>query len=259
VTSDPTGVVSDHSDPGLRQHGRAGDHLPSAWVVTRESIGDAPAAVVQSTAAVTQEGPLTVGRTGRLQLGVDVPDPGISRIALTITAEPDGWTIVNSARNGVVIHPWGLAPQRAAGRTRIRWPLVAIRVLGHEPTAHHWVLLECDAYLGEEGGPGGRRGTTLQATPPKPLTPAEAQAIAVVFGSALAWPPPAVPADPLQLKQAARILGISSSAVKLRLEGARAKAEALGLTRQVRVTDPDYVHVLTAAGYVTTPTERCAG
>ena len=35
---------------------------------------------------------------------------------------------------------------------------------------------------------------------------------------------------------------VSASAVKLRLEGARAKAELLGLDRQVGVTDPAYLH-----------------
>jgi hypothetical protein len=94
---------------------------------------------------------------------------------------------------------------------------VAVRVLGSDPDARHWVLLECDAYLDYGAGPVVGRGTTLQAAPPKPLTPAEAEAIAVVFESLVAWPPPALPADPLQLKQAGRVLGVTASAVKVRL------------------------------------------
>lgn len=163
---------------------------------------------------------------------------------------------MNTSRSGVVVQPWGLAPNRAASTTQLYWPLVAVRVLGSNADARHWVLLECDGYFDYGTGPVVGRGTTLQAEPPRPLTPAETEAIGVVFESALAWPPPTMPADPLQLKQAARILGVTASAVKVRLEGARAKAEALGLERQVRVTDPDYVHVLVAAGYLRPPPQR---
>ena len=42
--------------------------------------------------------------------------------------------------------------------------------------------------------------------------------------------------------------------MKVRLEGARTKAEGLGLERHVGVTDPAYLHVLVAAGYVSLPT-----
>jgi hypothetical protein len=228
-----------------------------AWITTRESPSDGSAQVRGSRAAVPPDVAITIGRDGRVLLGVDVPDAGISRIALTVTATAEGWSIVNSSRNGVVVHPWGLAPVRAGTSTQLRWPLVGVRVLGGEPGARHWVLLENDAYLRESTEPGHRRGTTVRATPPKALTPAERSALDVVFGSVLSWPPPSTPADPLQLKQAARVLGVSASAVKVRLEGARAKAEALGLERQVRVTDPDYLHVLVAAGYLPPPSERC--
>jgi hypothetical protein len=97
----------------------------------------------------------------------------------------------------------------------------------------------------------------LQADPPRPLTPAEQQAIATVFEAILAWPPPLIPGEPLQLKQAGRRLGITASAVKVRLEGARTKAELLGLDRSVGVTDPAYLHVLAAAGYIHPPSHRC--
>jgi hypothetical protein len=150
-----------------------------------------------------------------------------------------------------------LAAHRAARLTRLRWPLVAVRVLGADPDARHWVLFECDAYVGEVAGPVTGRGTTVAAPPPKPLTAAERQAIDAVFGPVLAWPPAAAPTEPRQLKQAARLLDISASAVKVRLEGARAKAEALGLELPVGVTDPPYIHVLAAAGYLPPPARRC--
>jgi hypothetical protein len=233
--------------------------VDAAWVVARESRADeAPAAARMSATMAAFDVPVTVGRDGQVALGVDLPDAGISRVALTVRATPDGWSITNTSRNGVVVHPWGLAPNRAGSTTRLRWPLVAVRVLGGDPEARHWVLLECDAFLGDRAGPGTGRGTTLRAAPPKPLTPGELEAISVVFGQhALAWPPPATPNEPLQLKQAARLLDITASAVKFRLEGARAKAEALGLERQVRVTEPEYVHVLVAAGYLQPPAHRC--
>jgi len=41
--------------------------------------------------------------------------------------------------------------------------------------------------------------------------------------------------------------------VKVRLEGVRAKAKMLGLEGQTGVTDPAYLHVLAAAGYLTPP------
>jgi hypothetical protein len=47
--------------------------------------------------------------------------------------------------------------------------------------------------------------------------------------------------------------------VKVRLEGVRAKAKMLGLEGQTGVTDPAYLHVLAAAGYLTPPAERCHG
>jgi hypothetical protein len=48
----------------------------------------------------------------------------------------------------------------------------------------------------------------------------------VVFAPDLAWPPG--PDEPHQLKQAAR-RRVSAYAVKVRLEGARTKAEGLGI------------------------------
>jgi len=92
---------------------------------------------------------------------------------------------------------------------------------------------------------------------PRPLTPAEKAALQAVFEPHLAWPPRVTPAEPLQLKQAARRLDITASAVKVRLEGARAKAELLGLERPAGVTDPAYLYVLVAAKYLRPPSNRC--
>jgi hypothetical protein len=43
---------------------------------------------------------------------------------------------------------------------------------------------------------------------------------------------------------------VSASAVQARLTEIRAKATALGLARQVPLSDPEYVYVLVRAGYL---------
>lgn len=229
--------------------------MNDTWITTRESSG----ARAPSTATITValDRPVTVGRTGEVSLGVGVPDSGISRIVATVTATGEGWTIHDTSRNGIIIHPWGLATIRATAATRLRWPLIGLRVLGAEPDARHWLLLECDRYPIDGTGSTRSASTTVHPDPPRPLTPAEREALDTVFESTLAWPPPLVPGDPLQLKQAGRKLGITPSAVKVRLEGARTKAEALGLEQQVGVTDPTYLHALVAAGYLHAPTATC--
>jgi hypothetical protein len=218
------------------------------YVVTRGSLADAPPTTSRTTAAL--DTPVTIGRRGEIPLGVDIPDEGISRVAVTVTATSLGWTITDTSRNGVIVSPWGLAPLRPTATLQLRWPLVAIRVLGTRADARHEVLLECAAYADPDPTPAP--GPTAGAPPPRPLTPAESAALAVVFEPNLAWPPDPA-GEPLQLKQAARRLGVSASAVKVRLEGARTKAEGLGLERRVGVTDPAYLHVLVAAGYVSLP------
>jgi hypothetical protein len=230
--------------------------MADAWITVREGApGSAP---VTTTTGVSIGQQVTAGRAGHIVVGVDVADSGISRVVATITATPQGWTVRDTSRNGVVVHPWGLAPLRATTDVRLHWPLIGLRVLGAELDTRHWLLLECDRYTVDASSPGLEVGPTLQADSPRPLTPAEQQALVTVFEATLAWPPPLIPAEPLQLKQASRRLGISASAVKVRLEGARAKAELLGLDRQVGVTDPAYLHVLAAAGYVQLPEHRCA-
>jgi hypothetical protein len=225
--------------------------VANAWILTRDSLPGT--ALPTARTAVSIDVPVTIGRNATVPLGVDIPDDGISRVALTVTATTEYWEITNTSRNGIVVSPWGLAPQRPTSAVRLRWPLVAIRVLGTRPHARHDVLLECHDYDDDRANVGTKRGPTAAATPPRPLTPAEAEALAVVFEPVLAWPPAEKAAEPLQLKQAARRLGLTPSAVKVRLEGARAKARLLGFDRQVGVTDPAYLHVLVAAGYLNVP------
>ena len=222
-------------------------------ITARESLRDRPPST--STVRVPLHRPVTAGRAGQVGLGVGVPDSGISRVVATVTATAEGWTIHDTSRNGIVIHPWGLATVRATAVNRLRWPLVGLRVLGAQPGARHWLLLECRHY--PVGGVGAARGatTTAQARPPRPLTGAEQEALSTVFEGFLAWPPPPTSLEPLPLTQAGRRLGVTASAVTLRLEGARAPAELLGLDQQVGVTDPTYLHLLVAAGYLDVPGE----
>lgn len=229
--------------------------MPQAWIITRSSVpGVAPAT---SCIAAPLDTGITIGRRAEVPLGVDVPDEGISRVALIITATADGWAITNRSRNGVIVTPWGLGTHRPTATLQLRWPLIAVRVLGTRLDARHEVLLECDEYYEARTRLISAPGLTAGATPPRPLTPAETAAIQVVFEPILAWPPLDSPTEPLQLKQAARRLDITASAVKVRLEGARAKAELLGLERPAGVTDPAYLHVLVAARYLSPPTQRC--
>ena len=222
------------------------------WIVTRESDGEA-VQPQQVGVRVRAGKPVVVGREGDLALGVRPEDGGVSRTALTITATARGWQIENSNRNGAVLHPWGLAVSLAPPHLVLDWPLIAVRVVGSDHARRHWVLLESHVPVGSDPPVLPRAGAaTARSDPPKPLTPAEREAIWTVFADVLAWPP-RVPAVPLQLKQAARRLGITESGVQLRLEGAQRKAVVLGLPRPVRLTEPDYVHVLVGAGYLGPP------
>ena len=165
--------------------------MADAWITVREGAPDT--APVTTTTGVSIGQQVTVGRAGHVVVGVDVPDSGISRIVATITAMPQGWTIKDTSRNGIIIHPWGLAPLRATTDVRLHWPLIGLRVLGAEPDARHWLLLECDRYAIDAADLKQAVGTTLQADPPRPLTPAEQQAVATVFEAILAWPPSLIP------------------------------------------------------------------
>lgn len=222
------------------------------WIVARES---GPGRSWHQAGALAPPGrAVVIGREGELPIGVVPEDGGVSRVALTVTATREGWRIDKSNRNGAVLHPWGLAPSLAPTHTVLDWPLIAVRVVGSDNAHQHWVLLESQTDPGADPpavvAPAGT--ATAHSVPPKPLTPAELEALWTVFVDVLAWPP-RLPALPLQLKQAARRLGITESGVQLRLEGAQKKALALGLPRAVRLTEPDYLYVLVGAGYLTPP------
>jgi hypothetical protein len=224
---------------------------PIAKVITAEQVdGYRPS---NSSHDVCLNDVLTLGRGGDIKIGVSVANTGISRVALSISPTSTGWKLTNTSRNGIMLHPWGLAPSRAGSTVQLRWPLIAVRVLSLEVSKRHWVLLECSQYREECAGSIATPGTTLSARRPKPLTDAETEALTTVFAGVTSWPPPLVPVEPLQLKQAAKHLGITASAVKFRLEGVRDKARALGLDHHASVTSPDYVHILVAAGYLLPP------
>src|SRR6266516_7942245 len=83
---------------------------------------------------------LVVGREGDLPVGVELPDTGVSRQALTITAAADGWHLVCTNSNRAALHPWGQAavwPERNK-TIRLRWPRVALRLIGSVIDAQHW-------------------------------------------------------------------------------------------------------------------------
>jgi hypothetical protein len=75
-------------------------------------------------------------------------------------------------------------------------------------------------------------------------------ALELVFADYLAWPPATSAPVPRQLKQVATRLGKSLSGVQDRLRSAQEKALRLGLPRATTLTNPDYFHVLVAAGYI---------
>jgi|SRR5882757_517249 len=226
------------------------------WVLVCES--DAAGSRVPLGQRVDFDQTLLVGREGQLPLGVEVYDAGISRTAVSATPTAEGWLIKMLNRNGAVVHPWGLAPYRAQSVQLLRWPLIGIRVAGAEPDLQHWVLLESDDDLiGADGtSTQGQPMLTRRGAPPPPLAPAELSALQVVFEDYLAWPPPTKPPMPRQLKQVATRLGKSLSGVQDRLRSAQEKALRLGLPRPTTLTQPDYFHVLVAAGYISPSTER---
>ena len=199
---------------------------------------------------------LLLGREGDLPIGVDVPDTGISRRALTVTAGPDGWQLVCTNSNGAVLHPWGQAAtwlERNKPLSR-RWPRIGIRVIGSAQDAQHWVLLEAGQYRTPVVGELHAASTNTQRpTPPGPLTSAQLDALTTVFAAHLAWPPVAGPL-PVKLEAAARKLRVTDGAIAQRLEGAQQRAYKLGSHRQVGVMDPEYLYVLVANGYLPPPT-----
>lgn len=204
---------------------------------------------------------VAAGREAELSVGLNPPDPGVSRRALTISLRHDGWVVKVSNANHVWMYPWGQRPAWLEAGTTVakRWPRIGLLVMGMSRGTHHWVLLESDDVVGEVNTASGKGPiplkvgiTALNASGPG-LTQAQLDAIQTVFGKHLQWPPVAAP-EPLLLDAAARRLGgIASNAVRLRLEAAGKRSEALGPDRQVSVTQPDYVFLLATAGYLPLP------
>ena len=226
-----------------------------AWVLARETSPSC--SLVPAAAPAVIGAPVTVGRLADVPLGVHLVDEGISRVAMTVTAGTGGWTIEIGNRNGAALRPWGLAPQRALATQVVRWPLVAVRIAGTRSDQQHWVLLENDAYGGDTEPPDSGPGETRLGNLPPPLAPAERAALHVAFRDFLAWPPPTTPPQAQQLKQVATRLGKSLSGVQDRLGSAMDKALRLGLPGPTTLTNPEYLHVLVAAGYVRPVTHRC--
>jgi hypothetical protein len=197
---------------------------------------------------------LLLGREGDVAVGVDVDDPGVSRRAAVVTATGDGWDLRVTNRNGAVLHPWGQAAVLARPREVLGWPLVGLRIRGADDALDHWVLLEAvDVPVAAAGAlHRGRGPTTAAARPAAPLTGAQLAAVRSVFAEFLAWPPVRSP-QAAPLRRTARALGISEAGVKDRLQHARRRAVALGLSGPDSVVDPGYVHVLVRAGLLPLP------
>lgn len=116
---------------------------------------------------------LTIGREAELCVGADPMDPRVSRHAVTVECTEEGWTIWATNRNGLLVHPWGLAAWLARPTEFLTDNRAALRVLG-SAGREHWVLLEDDSRLGPAaaGGPEpGQPISTEMAAPARPLTP----------------------------------------------------------------------------------------
>lgn len=220
------------------------------WVLVVESDEAGRRSPVGCAVTVGQS--VTVGREGQLPVGLAVPDVAISRVGVTVTATADGWLLDVSNRNGAMLHPWGEPPLPVRGRLAVSWPLLGLRLHG-EKHLEHWVLLEAPEVAAREDGPTGRTssGVTRRNEPPLPLTGPQQEALRCMFAHMLCWPPVAA-GESRQLKQVARQLGnqITEEGVQQRLRKARSKAAALGLSRQLNLSDPEYLYVLVRAGYV---------
>lgn len=194
---------------------------------------------------------VSIGREAEITVAMDPPDNRVSRRAASITCTANGWNVSVGNRNGLLVHPWGLPAWQARPTELLPDSRVALRILGTSDR-EHWVLLESDDMVGFTTSGAltiGQSASTIRATAVRPLTSAQLEAVTAVFADLLSWPPRAS-AAPNQLKQVARVLGVSVSAVQERLKAVVAKAATLGLSREVEMTDPEYLYVLVRAGYV---------
>jgi hypothetical protein len=191
---------------------------------------------------------VTVGREGDARIGLDPVDTSVSRRALTVTVREDGWDLVVTNRNGAALHRWAQPALAAVPMDTVRWPLVGVRLFGADAVTY-WVLLRNDRLARQSQTERQESEYTGAKRTARPLTAAQLEAVRAIFAENLAWPP-LVNARPRALKQVARQLGCSESAVQERLNEVRRKAVTLGLAREVSLTDPEYVYVLASAGYL---------
>jgi hypothetical protein len=128
------------------------------------------------------------------------------------------------------------------------------------PDIEHWVLLEDDEVY-TIGAARHTTGLTDLAKPPNVLTDKQREAVQLLFADVLAWPPRVATRfrDPVAadgavrvkaLKEVARSLSVTTEGVQKRLVEVRAKAERLGLAREVPLTDPEYVYLLARSGHL---------
>ncbi len=200
---------------------------------------------------------LTVGREAEIFLASEPPDHRVSRVAVRVTWLAGEWTVEATNRNGVIVHPWGQPAYPAKEREVLVGDRIGLRVLGND-RRQHWVLMEQELETRPADRIGRRTLATELGTSVRPLTLAQLEVVDLLFGEVLAWPP-RLDAGVAQLKQVARRAGVSVSAVQARLTEVRSKAEALGLTRQVPLADPEYVYVIARAGFLPRPPGVAAG
>jgi hypothetical protein len=197
---------------------------------------------------------IVVGKEGDLPVGISPADGGISRHALTIIAQARGWRIAYWNRNRAVEHRWAQRPiwRPAGDAATVRWPRLAVRLVGSRSEVQHWILMEADSYAIDDQSAADTQIHTDMVVPPLPLTAAQLEALTLLFPEHLAWPPIANPTT-RSLSSVAKRLGISEAGVVDRLSKARDRAYALGSHQQFNVTSPDYLFVLIAHGYIRSP------
>jgi hypothetical protein len=203
------------------------------------------------THPVTPERPVIIGREGELPVGIDPFDPKVSRNAVTITSVGDGWRLEIGNRHGVDLQLWGqpALPYYRPGEL-LSWPRITVCVKGDRRFRHLVLLDDPTLAIGlERPQHSGSSRITESLTRPPTLTVPQQEALRLLYAELLAWPPPKQ-AVALRINQVARRLRIGSEAVRRRLEEARQKAIALGLSREVPLTDPEYLYVLVRAGYL---------
>ena len=191
---------------------------------------------------------MTIGREGELPLGIDPLDGMVSRVALTVTAIPDGWHVEIANFNSADIQFWGQAPMACQPSSVLRWPRIMVNVWGDQ-ALRHLVLLDNPVLAIVPPRPQRTDRITESLAPPRPLTAPQLEVLRLLYADLLAWPP-RKQAPSLRINQVAQRLGMKPEAVRRRLEEAREKAVRLGLGREMPLTDPEYLHVLVRAGYL---------